>query len=132
MSDDGTRTDAAPSGPLPKQLGPRRRWWFLALWVGCILVILVAQKLTAYSFESGHWSPSGPTEPTTIEVLWYWLLLCLIVLVAIVFFVGLRWWVPEKGTRGMIRVCGILPTFVGLIISYGISLWYRFLVFYMD
>jgi len=32
----------------------------------------------------------------------------------------------------MIRVCGILPTFLGLVISYCISLWYRFLVFYMD
>ena len=102
------------------------------LWIGCILAVLVVQGLTAYSFEHGYWTPHGPTEPTAIELLWYRLPLCLIVLVAIAFFVGLRWWVPEKGTRSMIRVCGILPTFLGLVISYCISLWYRFLVFYMD
>lgn len=131
MSVDSTKTESAPSGPLPKQLGPRRRWWWLALWVGCILTILVTQTSTAHSFEHGYWTPSGSTDPTKIELLWYWLPLCLIFLVAVVFFVALRWLVPEKGTRTLIRVWGVLPTFLGLIISYSTSCWYHFW-FYMD
>ena len=128
---DGERTQPAAWGPLPKQIGPRRRWWFLALWTGCIAAIVVAQKLTAYSFETGHWTPNGPTPPTTIESLWYWLPSAGIILVSVIFCVGLRWWVPEKGTRGVIRVWGILPTFVGVLVSWGMTLWYHF-IFYID
>ena len=131
MNVDATETEAAPWTPLPNRFGPRRRWWFLALWIGCILAIVATQKLSAHSFEHGYWTGGGLTEPTSIELLWYWLPLFLIVLVAIVFLVGLQWWVPEKGTRGMIRVWGLVPTFVGLLGSLGISTYF-YLVFYMD
>jgi len=132
MSAGGTETESVHREPLPKQFGPRKRWWWLRLWVGCILTILAAQKFTAHSFEHGHWTPSGFTEPTAIELLWYRLPLCFLVLLGVVFFVGLRWCVPEKGTRAFIRIFGILLTLLGLVMSLGISLWYHIFVFYMD
>ena len=53
-------------------------------------------------------------------------------LLAIVFLAGLRWWVPEEGTRGALRGWGLLLTFVSVLVSMGISLWFPFFHFYMD
>ena len=55
----------------PKPFGPRRRWRLLALWAALLLAVLVGQRATAHSFDHGEWSPSGPTEATDAEVLWY-------------------------------------------------------------
>lgn len=132
MSVEVPETEAAHWRPAWAQRGPRKRWLLLAIWVGLILAIVATQWLTRFSFEHGYWEGGGLTEPTTVELLWYWLPLFLIVVLAVVFLVGLRWWVPERATRGMIRVWGIVPTFAGLLASCCISLWYSTIYFYMD
>ena len=116
----------------PKWLGPKRRWWLLVLWVGLLLAVLVVQWETVFSFDHGHWTPDGFTDPTSEELLWYRLPLVAIILIAVVFFVGLRWWSPEKGTRGMLRAWGFFFSFLSILVSIGISLWYSILYFYMD
>ena len=124
--------DACPSQGRPKLLGPKRRWWMLALWAGLLVAVLVVQRTTAHSFDHGYWTPRGPTDPTRAELLWYRLPIGAILLLAVVFLVGLRWWVPERGTRGILRAWGILFSFVSILVSIGMSLWFNILYFYMD
>lgn len=116
----------------PKLFGPKRRWWWLVLWAGSLLAVLVAQRMTAFSFESGYWEGGHLTDPTREELLWYRLPPAAIVLLAVIFFVGLRWWVPEKGTRGMIRVWGFFFSFLSILVSMGMSCFFSVLYFYMD
>jgi len=109
----------------PKLLGPKRRWWLLVLWAGLLLAVLFAQRATAFSFEHGYWTPDGFTDPTPEELLWYRLPLVAIVLIAVIFLVGLRWWVPEDGTRGILRVWGFFFSFLSFLVSVGISFWFH-------
>ena len=131
MGDTLKDNNTCQSHGRPKLMGPRRRWWVLALWAALLLAVLVGQRATAHSFDHGYWTPDGPTEPTRAELLWYRLPIGAIVLLAVVFLVGLRWWGPEKGTRGILRVWGILLSYVSILVSIGISLWFD-LHFYMD
>jgi hypothetical protein len=94
--------------------------------------VLVVQRATAFAFDHGYWTPDGGTDATRAELLWYRLPVVAILLIAGVFLVGLRWWVPEKGTRSILRVWGVLFTLVSLLVSIGMSLFVSILYFYMD
>ncbi|RPI59966.1 MAG: hypothetical protein EHM48_08015 [Planctomycetaceae bacterium] len=132
MKDAAEIKETNMSQDRPKLMGPRRRWWILGLWLLLLLAVLISQRATVHSFNTGHWTPSGNTDSTEAELLWYRLPVAGIVVIAVVFFIGLRWWVPEKGTRGIIRAWGIMASFMSLLISVGMSLWFMTFYFYMD
>ena len=113
----------APQGR-PKLFGPRRRYWWLALWGGLLLAVLVVQRATAHSFERIDLMPDGTAVTTDAEVLWVQLPLVAIVVVAAAFLVGLGWLVPEKGSRGVIRAWGFLLSFLSLVASFVMSVWF--------
>jgi hypothetical protein len=102
------------------------------VWVGLLAGIVVAQRLTAHSFEHGHWTPSGLTSATRAELLWYRLPLVSQILISVTFFICAKWLVPEKGTRSIIRAWGFFATVVAVLCSVAMSLWYIVIVFYMD
>ena len=112
-------------------LGPKRRRWMLPLWAGLLLAVLAAQRATARSFDHGYWEAGDLTDATQAELLWYRLPVAAIVVIAAVFILGLRWWVPEKPTRAAIRIWGILASCLSAIISIGMSMFF-YLEFYMD
>ena len=131
MGDTPKDNDTCPLHGDPKLMPPPRGLWMLALWAALLVAVLVGQWATAHSFDHGHWTPDGCTEPTGAELLWYRLPIGAIVLLAAVFFVGLRRWVSRKGTRGILFAWGILFSFVSILVSIGISLWFH-VYFYMD
>ena len=96
-----------------------------------LLAVMVTQWCTWGSFEHGYWTSEGFTPATTAETLWIRLPLPTIVLISVIFFVGVTWWVPEKGARGMIRVWGIHFFILSLLVSVGIT-FFGIVDFYMD
>jgi hypothetical protein len=122
--------DSLPKRPV--LLGPKRRWWWFFLWVSLQVTVLVVQRSMVFSFPTGYWTPNGFTDSTPEELLWYRLPIAGILLLAVIFVLGLRWWVPEKGTRGILRAWGLLLTLVSIAISIGMSLYFSWFYFYMD
>ncbi|MCY2930099.1 MAG: hypothetical protein NTV86_11510 [Planctomycetota bacterium] len=116
----------------PRLFGPRRRWWVLVAWAACLVGILLAQRLTVGTFQTGHWSPSGNTPPTTEELLWYDLPLVLIIATGVLFSLAVRWLIPETGSRKVIRAWGLWLCLPALLASLALSLFYSVVYFYMD
>jgi hypothetical protein len=96
------------------------------------LAVLVAQRATVPSSTSGFWEGGQVTDSTRAELLWCRLPPTAIVLIAVIFFVGLRWCVPEKGTRGMIRAWGFFFRVLSTLVSFGMSCFFGILHFYTD
>jgi len=109
-----------------------KRWWLLLLWFGLLASVLAGQHLTALSFAHGHWTPSGGTDPTRQEVIWYSVPPVLIVLLSIAFCIALRWWAPYAPVRGFMRAMVFMTGFLAVLASFGISAWFAVFHFYMD
>ena len=117
--------------PRPRLWGPKRRWLLLLTLVLMLAGVLIAQRLTADSFEHGHWTPSGMTPPTRAERIWYRLPLVSLAAICIVFLILTHWLVPEKGMRSVVRLWGLFTTMVAVLLSLAISLFFN-AWFYMD
>lgn len=110
---------------LPRRLGPRRRWWYLALWVGLLLAAHCAQWTAGY-WINAEWIPDWLAP--TLRSGWLWLLLppATAAVLAVVFLVGLRRWVPEKGTRNILLAWGAFFSVLSLAAGFAWLLWMWF------
>ena len=89
--------ESAQTGPpRPKLWGPKRRWLVLLALVLALAGVLAAQRLTAHSIPTGHWTPSELTPPTREEQVWYVLPSVSLMTICMAFGILTRRLVPEE------------------------------------
>lgn len=98
--------------------GPTRRWLWLWVWIGLLLVVLAVTRIR---ISSRPVNPMTLTFGSDIEsaeavTLGPFLPLIAIVVISVTMFIGLRWWVPEKGTRTEICAWGCLCCVLSLAV----------------
>jgi hypothetical protein len=127
--ENGLMQEAQKQLRRPRLFGPKYRWLYLLMWFFVLFSILLVQRLTALTFPTGNWMN---WQATFEELVWYRLPPALIIGLTVLFFIALRWLVPEKGTRSIIRVWACFFSLIAVLTSFGISAWYSMFYFYID